>query len=77
MGGIPKSVLVRSLQRRASQTRKGRFSPFKCCMFSSLNRLRFKETCSRTHKALDVEHSPQAAPAFVANPARHVDTRVR
>ncbi|THK37507.1 hypothetical protein EHS39_14365 [Ensifer sp. MPMI2T] len=34
-------------QRRASyQTRKGRCSTLNCCMFLSLNRLRFKETCS-------------------------------
>ncbi|MQW95285.1 hypothetical protein EPK84_06320 (plasmid) [Sinorhizobium fredii] len=35
-------------QRRAShQTRKGRCSTLKCCMFLSLNRLGFKETCRR------------------------------
>ncbi|MBM3090716.1 hypothetical protein GFB56_07800 [Ensifer sp. T173] len=36
------------LQRRASyQTRQGRCSTLNCCMFLSLNRIRFKETCSR------------------------------
>ncbi|QLL62258.1 hypothetical protein FKV68_12805 [Sinorhizobium mexicanum] len=38
------------LQRRASyQTRKGRCSTLTCCMFLVLNRVRFKETCSREH----------------------------
>ncbi|UTY47306.1 hypothetical protein EPK84_11215 (plasmid) [Sinorhizobium fredii] len=39
-----------TLQRRASfQTHKGRCSTLDCCMFLSLNRLRSKETCSRSH----------------------------
>jgi len=36
-----------ALQCRASyETRKGRCSTLPCCKFLSLNRLRFKETCS-------------------------------
>ncbi|WEX88554.1 DUF308 domain-containing protein [Sinorhizobium garamanticum] len=41
------SSVMQFLQRRASsRTRKGRCSTLNCCMFLSLNRLRFKETCS-------------------------------
>ncbi|QLL64955.1 hypothetical protein FKV68_26600 (plasmid) [Sinorhizobium mexicanum] len=37
------------LQRRASyQARKGRCGTLNCCMSLSLNRRRFKETCSRS-----------------------------
>ncbi|THK38911.1 hypothetical protein EHS39_07765 [Ensifer sp. MPMI2T] len=32
---------------RVYQTRKGRCSTLNCCMFLSLNKLRFKETCSK------------------------------
>ncbi|ASR06634.1 hypothetical protein CHY08_05610 [Rhizobium leguminosarum bv. viciae] len=40
------------LQRRASfQTRKGRCSTLNCCMILSLNRFRFKESCSKVWKA--------------------------
>ncbi|PDT49296.1 hypothetical protein CO661_05350 [Sinorhizobium fredii] len=39
------------LQRRAPyQARKGRCSTLNCCMSSSLNRGRFKETCSRSSR---------------------------
>ncbi|THK35419.1 hypothetical protein EHS39_24715 [Ensifer sp. MPMI2T] len=39
------------LQRRASnQMRKGRCRTLNCCMFLSLNRERFKDTCSRPER---------------------------
>ncbi|THK36472.1 hypothetical protein EHS39_19580 [Ensifer sp. MPMI2T] len=42
-----------ALQRRASyQTRKGRCSTLNCCMFLSLNRLRYKETYSSKQSSL-------------------------
>ncbi|PDT84745.1 hypothetical protein CO676_06935 [Sinorhizobium sp. BJ1] len=52
-----------TLQRRAFfQTHKGHCSILNCCMFLSLNRLRFKETCNsplprRRGKALGLEAS--------------------
>ncbi|THK39185.1 hypothetical protein EHS39_06375 [Ensifer sp. MPMI2T] len=45
------------LQRRASyQTRTRRCNTLNCCMFLSLNRLRFKETCSRDRSKGSVTH---------------------
>ncbi|MQW94776.1 hypothetical protein CO661_08800 [Sinorhizobium fredii] len=48
------------LQRRASyQTRKGRCSTLNCCMSLSLNRRRFKETCSS--RGVRRDRAPDAA----------------
>ncbi|PDT86166.1 hypothetical protein CO676_00130 [Sinorhizobium sp. BJ1] len=49
-----------SLQRRASfQTHKARCSALNCCMYLTLNRLRFEETCSRQpmRKAFAAAHA--------------------
>ncbi|MQV67473.1 hypothetical protein GHK31_19290, partial [Sinorhizobium meliloti] len=43
------SLPIGVLQRRESyQTRKGRCSTLICCMFLSFDRLRSKDTCSRS-----------------------------
>ncbi|PLU56061.1 hypothetical protein BMJ20_22375 [Sinorhizobium medicae] len=48
------------LQRRVSyQTHTGRCSTLICCMFLSFNRIRLKETCSRTAGHLRYEGAPR------------------
>ncbi|QLL60747.1 hypothetical protein FKV68_04410 [Sinorhizobium mexicanum] len=59
------------LQRRAShQIRKGRCSTLNCCMFLSVNRRRFKETCSRHRPACLFSHSDVFCPSRLSDARR-------